>query len=73
MSITIRNDFHNTEITMHPRNGCLSARQMARAKRALCGIDRCQCSGDAGERGRQVGGWTMEPNTDGSARIVYPR
>ena len=60
--VTLTNDLHNTsttlicetlshiynEVTIYP-----SVSQIKRAKKALCGIDGCTCSGDAGTRGRQ--------------------
>jgi hypothetical protein len=61
-TVTLTNDFHNTsvnlrcevlshihsEATIYPTAG-----QIAKAKKALCGIDGCTCSNDAGIRGRQ--------------------
>lgn len=53
-TITLTNDFHHSSIslkrsTAHP----LSAREVARARRALCGINGCTCAGVAGTRGTQ--------------------
>jgi hypothetical protein len=55
--ITLRNDFHGTKINLIPVENRLSAQQIKRAKRALCGIKHCACSGIAGTRGPQeIGG-----------------
>lgn len=44
MKITIQNDFHRTEVTLRVGpNGRVNCRQMARAKRVLCGITDCRC------------------------------
>ena len=66
----IRNDFHNTEVRIRSTLGDeLSTSQIARAKRALCGIDGCRCSGDAGERGPQEG-FELLPATQDTLRVV---
>ena len=60
--VTLTNEFHNTtttlicetlshifnEVTIYP-----SVSQIRRAKRALCGVEGCTCSNDAGCRGWQ--------------------
>ena len=61
--ITLRNDFHNTEINLVPHDGKLSPSQVARARRTLCGIENCCCSGDLGTRGPQDG-FELEPIYD---------
>jgi hypothetical protein len=62
MLVTLKNDFHNTEVrlscdllshdpyryTIYP-----TISQIERAKRALCPVADCQCSGDCGTRGPQ--------------------
>lgn len=54
MKITITNDFHNTAASLNIEIGKpLSASQIARARRTLCGIDGCTCGGNLGERGAQ--------------------
>jgi hypothetical protein len=73
-TITLTNDFHNTTVTLrcevlsHIHNvstAYLSAGQIKRAKRELCGIAGCTCSGDAGLRGRQEhDGKRLEVNID---------
>ena len=56
MKITLANDFHNTEITLICKDGKLSAGQVKRASRTLCGVSGCCCSGDVGYRGPQQDG-----------------
>ena len=56
MKITLSNDFHNTEISLNVKNGQLSAGQVKRAQKVLCGLSDCRCSGDIGYRGRQQDG-----------------
>ena len=61
-NVILRNNFHNTSVTircpvfLHIHNEAKiypSVSQIRRAKRELCGIDGCTCSGDAGTRGPQ--------------------
>ena len=61
-TVTLRNDFHNSsvnlrcEVLSHIHNEATiypTAGQIAKAKKALCDIDGCTCSGDAGTRGPQ--------------------
>lgn len=61
--ITLSNSFHSTtvnlEVELEPtgnreeREGFLSAAQIKRAERALCGIGSCTCGRVAGIRGKQ--------------------
>ncbi len=60
---TLQNDFHHTEVRVrttglqHIHGEVtlrLSRNQIKRAKRELCGIDDCTCSGEVGTRGKQV-------------------
>jgi len=52
--ITIYNDFHSTEATLHVKDdNFISASQVKRAKNKLCGISGCTCSDDIGQRGPQ--------------------
>jgi hypothetical protein len=62
MKITLTNNFHNTsvnincEVLSHIHNEATAyptAGQIKKAKKALCGIDGCTCSGEDGTRGRQ--------------------
>lgn len=52
-SITFRNDFHHTTVTLRVSGDTLSARQVRRAWKALCGIADCHCSDVLGARGQQ--------------------
>lgn len=52
MKITLKNDFHNTKVTLISKDGMLSEGQMKRAKRELC-CKGCMCSGEFGYRGPQ--------------------
>lgn len=63
---TITNDFHNTSVTVRTLDGRLSARVVARVRRALCGIDGCTCGGDLSERGPQ----TVHITGDSTGRTV---
>ena len=48
--IILENHFHNTSVSFNTRPGqVLSASQVARARRELCGIEGCHCGG--AERG----------------------
>ena len=51
----IRNDFHGSEVTLSlpQQGGVLSAGQVRKARRALCGMAGCTCGGLIGERGPQ--------------------
>jgi hypothetical protein len=64
--ITLTNDFHGTAVVLRPRNGYLSRTQVMWARKKLCGISDCTCSGPAGERGGQA----VEAMPDGGARIL---
>lgn len=75
MKITLKNDFHNSSVTLnaevlshvyHTATAYLSANQVKRAKQKLCGINGCTCSGDAGTRGVQQleNGKRLEINID---------
>lgn len=63
MLVTLRNDFHNTEVTLraevlshiwHTATIYPSKAQAKRAKKVLCGISGCTCSNDFGTRGPQA-------------------
>ena len=51
--ITLRNNFHGTEVNLRPRNGKLTRGQVNTSKKILCGIKGCSCSDDLGCRGPQ--------------------
>jgi len=54
--ITLTNNFHGTSANIRAAIGDeLTASQIKRAKRELCGIHGCTCSGPAGARGKQSG------------------
>ena len=58
-AITLTNDFHNTSVSLRPkaaRSGALyiSAGQVRKARRTLCGISGCECGDAAGCRPAQV-------------------
>jgi len=57
--LVLKNDFHNTEATFRVQhNGeveiddiiTLSANQIRKSQKLLCGIDGCSCSGELGTR-----------------------
>jgi hypothetical protein len=55
-NITLRNDFHKTEITLRANvvgssTLSISHSQAKKAQKKLCGIKGCQCSDDMGVRG----------------------
>ena len=66
-TITLINDFHNTDVTLRPRGGWLSKDQVRRARRMLCGVTGCTCGGNAGERGKNP---QLEPHPDGSCKVI---
>ena len=44
MTITARNNLHNTSTTIRPaKNGALSLGQVAKIRRELCGMKDCSC------------------------------
>jgi len=53
MKITLTNDYHNTEITLASKGDYLSAGQVVKARRTLCGVSGCTCGDDLGRRGQQ--------------------
>jgi hypothetical protein len=56
MKITLTNDFHNSKIVLRASKADpmrISECQRQRAKRKLCGISDCLCSGPLGTRGKQ--------------------
>jgi len=50
--ITLTNDFHGTSVNLVTSGKALSARQVRRSWKALCGYKGCACSNAAGTRGR---------------------
>lgn len=64
--ITLKNDFHNSSISIRAELGqWLSKSQIARARKALCGITGCTCGGNLGERGKQ----SVQVDAEASDRI----
>ena len=63
MKITLRNNFHESKVVLISRGDQLSAGQIRKAKKILCGHEECTCSGILGTRGPQevdinvVQGW----------------
>jgi len=56
MIITLKNNFHGTEVRLLPRNGRLSPAQMRKAHRVLCGLSECKCGGIRGPQEYDVEG-----------------
>ena len=57
MRITLTNDFHGTKCTLVTRENAptrISETQRKKAKRTLCGMASCTCSGPFGYRGPQA-------------------
>ncbi len=52
-TITLKNNFHNTSVNLRVSGEKLSAPQVKRARRALCGISGCTCGNELGQRGPQ--------------------
>lgn len=73
--ITLTNSFHNTSVNLRPTISSankygpkelhLSARQVKRARRVLCGVDGCLCGDDIGARGEQRYCVDVYPDGDG--------
>jgi len=63
--ITLTNDFHNSSVNLVPYKGTLSAGQVKRAKRALCGVSECSCSDELGQRGPQAFGVEVQQDSVG--------
>jgi hypothetical protein len=43
-TLTLTNDIHQTSVIVHPLNSHLSASQMRRVRRELCGMADCSCN-----------------------------
>ena len=66
-TVTLINDFHNSEVRVRPsgpHGDVLSARQVTRVRRELCGIEGCCCGGVRG------GEHALEERPDGTALVV---
>ena len=73
-NLTLKNDFHNSEVTLRVKHIGeiaegdiieISAGQVKKAQNALCGIDECTCSGSLGIRAD----WHMLDDTE--VKISY--
>jgi hypothetical protein len=53
-TITLTNDFHGTRVALRVNGDSLTASQIRRAKKTLCGVAGCCCSGALGTRGTQT-------------------
>lgn len=70
--ITLRNDFHNTEVNLRVDgwHGFFSIHQRRRSKRALCAShSHCICGDAMGMRGDQFFNIQIEERSDG--RVEY--
>jgi hypothetical protein len=73
-TVTIRNDFHNTECTLRATDNKLSPSQVKRCRKTLCGFHDCTCAeGPLGERGPQdvIYSYTMDNN--GGYHVEFDR
>jgi hypothetical protein len=69
MRLHIRNDFHNTSVTVCSKTGSISRQVMHRVKWVLCSISDCQCSpwnSVVDEQGRRH---CLEENYDGTYSV----
>lgn len=74
--VSLKNDFHNTEVTVageNPYYNCirLTPRSVQKAKKALCGIEGCTCSNDLGVRGDNQG-MEFDFNPNGTVDVYVP-
>ncbi len=73
MKLTLKNNFHSTSVELECSGGRLSAKQVANARKTLCGVSGCTCGGNAGERGPQrlADGrrFAVVPDSDGGVEI----
>lgn len=61
MKIRLFNDFHNTEVSIMVSPGKpLSAYQIRKIRRTLCGMDDCCCGNDLDMRGPQMVEFDMQ-------------
>ncbi|MFZ6755745.1 hypothetical protein ACO0K9_00880 [Undibacterium sp. Ji50W] len=51
--ITLKNDFHNTEVTLRMKSSCPTEAQVKKSWNTLCGIKGCTCGNVMGMRGPQ--------------------
>jgi hypothetical protein len=71
-TITLTNDFHNTEVNLQVGDDDrISLSQAKRARRELCGIKGCLCGDDLGMRGHQPGNCEISPYHNGREITHY--
>ena len=63
--VTLKNDFHNTEVNVIPKNGWLSRAQVLRVEQTLCGVSDCCCGVVRGLQDVYV-----EEQQDGTWRLI---
>jgi hypothetical protein len=66
-TITLNNDFHGTSVNLRANGDRLSAGQVAKARRTLCGVAGCRCSGKTGMRGAHD--FELVENCEGSFTV----
>lgn len=72
ITVDLYNSFHVTFLTLSADEyGCLSAGQVRKARKILCGIEGCTCGGSAGQR--PVGQYGYEEQPDGGAYLAMLR
>jgi len=69
-SVTVQNSFHNSSVTLRPRDGWLSPAQVKRSAASLCPsrASGCTCGGALGERGHQTFE-IVDAKADGSVKV----
>ncbi len=72
--VLLSNDYHDTQCVVSPdSSGYININQMRRAKKILCGIPGCTCSGNLGTRGPQDVEIEIDYDLHGSlCAIVHP-
>lgn len=65
--VVLKNSFHNSEVTLVVENDQISAGQVKKAWKTLCGIRGCTCGNSLGMRGENP---RVEINQDGSAYLL---
>lgn len=53
MKVTLRNDFHKTEVTLKMKGLFPTPSQVKRSRKVLCGVTGCTCGDIMGMRGDQ--------------------
>jgi len=75
MIVTLRNDFHNTEVDIRVPNlpYTLSNGQMTRIWRVLCGRNDCKCGGVRGKQDVDIDWGEFDRNGQACCRISERR